>query len=202
MSRSGLWCLCLAAAAFLASPLQAQQLRGTQTDEGWAVVDPATSLPPVAQDSAPAQPIQAPPPAVLLMLVRTTMAALNQANFTGDYSVLRGLTTPDLQAKSSPTDLGIAFTSLREQKLDLSPVLVLAPEFTEPTIMTEEGALRLKGFFPTRPLEVQFELVFRPVDNVWRIDGLWVTTAAASVAVNSAPKAGEAIAKTQKKSAK
>lgn len=197
MSRKALCCLCLVVAVCFASSLQAEKLRGMQADDGWSAI---AKLPPVARDGASprsAQSPQAPAPTVLLMLVRTTMAALNQANFTGDYSVLRGLATPALQTKSSPTDLGIAFTRLREQRIDLSPVLVLAPELTEPTVMTADGALRLKGAFRTRPLEIQFELVFRPIDNVWRIDGLWVTTAPPSAAMTAAPKTREAIAKAQ-----
>ena len=97
-----------------------------------------------------------PPPDVLLMLVRTTLVALNQANFTGNYSVLHDLGTPQLQAAHSQAQLGIAFTNLREQKLDLSRVLLLSPELTEPPSITSDGTLRLAGVFPTRPVQISF----------------------------------------------
>ena len=137
--------------------------------------------------------LPAPPPDVLLMLVRTTLVALNQANFTGNYSVLRDLGTPQLQATHSPAQLGIAFTNLREQKLDLSRVLLLSPELTEPPSVTSDGTLRLAGVFPTSPVQISFVMAFRPVAGIWRIEGLSVWTlpppgmAAATASGNKVP---------------
>jgi hypothetical protein len=36
--------------------------------------------------------------------------------------------------------------------------------------------LLLKGFFPTNPEQVNFELVFQWVDTQWRLFGIAVTT--------------------------
>jgi hypothetical protein len=121
-----------------------------------------------------------PTPAVLLMLIRTTLVALNQANFTGNYTVLHGLGTPQLQAMSSPADLGIAFQNLRAQRLDLSPVLVVTPELSAPPLITQDGALRLTGMFRTQPVQITFVAVFRPVAGIWRVEGLSVNSQPAS----------------------
>ena len=64
------------------------------------------------------------------MMVRGALAGVNQANFTENYSVLHAMTAPALQARVSAAQFGKAFASLRKQNLDLSPVLVLAPQFT------------------------------------------------------------------------
>src|SRR5262249_28856242 len=106
------------------------------------------------------------------MLVRATLVALNQANFTGNYSVLRDLGTPQLQAANSQAKLAIAFTNLREQHLDLSRVLLLSPDLTEPPSVASDGALRLVGLYRTSPVQISFAMVFRPLDGIWRIDGL------------------------------
>jgi len=135
----------------------------------------ATAGAAVAQQQ-PAPAIAVPAPEVLLMLVRTTLVALNQANFTGNYTVLHGLGTPGLQAKNSPAQLGIAFTDLRNQGVDMSPALVLTPELTEAPAVSPQGALRLAGFVPSQPLRINFVMVFLPIDNRWRIDGLSVAT--------------------------
>ncbi|MEX2032293.1 MAG: hypothetical protein WEA81_05445 [Dehalococcoidia bacterium] len=127
-------------------------------------------------ESAQRTRLSAPTPDVLLMLVRTALVALNQANFTGNYSVLRDLGTPQLQASHSQAQLGIAFTNLREQRLDLSRVLLLAPELTEPPSVANDGTLRLAGVFPTSPVQISFAMAFRPVAGVWRIEGLSVRT--------------------------
>ena len=110
-----------------------------------------------------------------MMLIRTTLIALNQANFTGNYTVLQDLGTPGLQASNSAAALGNAFTKLRDQRIDLSPVVVLAPELTETPAYTSEGKLRLAGFFPTEPQRISFVMVFQPVARTWRIDGLSVS---------------------------
>lgn len=137
--------------------------------------------------SQPAQTVSVPPPEVLLMLVRTTLVALNQANFTGNYTVLHGLGSPQLQAKNTGADLGNAFAGLRAQAIDLSPVLVLTPQLSEKAGFTGEGALRLVGFFPSKPLQIQFVMNFLPVNNHWRIDGLSVSAVPAPQAAAPAP---------------
>ena len=63
----------------------------------------------------PTGPVTMPAPDVLVMMVRSTLVAVNQANFTGNYSVLRGLMTPALQARASAAQFAKAFANLREQ---------------------------------------------------------------------------------------
>jgi hypothetical protein len=134
--------------------------------------------------STQAPSIAMPAPAVLLLLVRTTLVALNQANFTGNYTVLHALATPALQAKVSPVQLGIAFTELREKHLDLSPVLLISPQLSEPPELAPDGALRLAGVFNTAPEQISFAAIFRPVGGVWRIEALSVQ----AVTVPAAPQ--------------
>jgi hypothetical protein len=124
----------------------------------------------------------APPPVpatdVLTMLVRTTLVALAQANYTGNYTVLHGLCTPAMQAASSPADLAIAFTALRRQAVDLTPSLALAPVYAAPAGMSPQGVLTVAGAFPSQPYQIAFEMAFQPVNGHWRIDGLKVSAVA------------------------
>ncbi|MDO8877357.1 MAG: SPOR domain-containing protein [Pseudolabrys sp.] len=113
------------------------------------------------------------------MMVRAALTAVNQANFTENYSVLRGMTTPALQTRLSAEQLGRAFVDLRKQNLDLSPALVLAPEFTEMPRLTSAGALILKGIFPSRPLRINFAIEYLPIDGFWMIDQLSVSASRA-----------------------
>jgi hypothetical protein len=186
MTRSVLATALCAALTALAQPAFARE-RSAGALEAREAASPTYELrlaqgsPPPLSDRKPAKPkvLPVPPPEVILMLLRTTLVALNQANFTGNYTVLHGLASPALQAKHSAADLGAVFTELRKLNTDLSPVLVKSPELTEAPVMTPEGALRLVGYFPTRPLETKFVMQFVPVDNRWRLDGLSVTTARA-----------------------
>ncbi len=123
----------------------------------------------------PTGPVTMPPPDALVMMVRGTLAGVNQANFTENYAVLYDMTTPALQARATAAQFGKAFAGLRKQNLDLSPVLVLPPRFTVAPSLTPQGVLRLAGFFPSRPLQINFAIDYRPIDGYWLIDALSVS---------------------------
>jgi hypothetical protein len=155
---------------------------------------PASSKPDSKTElSAPAPPaapvaLSVPPPEILLMLVRAAVTALNHANITGNYEVLYGLGSPALQQKNTPAQLAAAFTSLRQQGVEMSPVLVLTPQLTQGPVITPEGTLRFAGFFPTKPLQINFEMAYQPVGGRWRLDALSV--AVISVAQPASPASG------------
>lgn len=120
--------------------------------------------------------VRLPPPETLVTMIRGALVAVNQANFTDNYSVVHALGTHELQERSSPADLARAFKRLRDLKLDLSPVLLLPVEFTKPPAVAADGRLDLVGRFPTRPQQIEFAIVYYPVAGHWRIDGLSVST--------------------------
>jgi hypothetical protein len=124
----------------------------------------------------PTGPVTVPAADVLVMMVRGTLASVNHANFTENYSVLHEMTTPALQARVTAAQFGRAFADLRKQNLDLSPALVLNPQFTPTPSVTPQGALRLAGYFPSKPLQINFAIDYRPVDGFWLVDSLSVST--------------------------
>jgi hypothetical protein len=128
------------------------------------------------QGQAPAQP-QAPEPVQIdrngvLILVRSTLLALDHANRTGNYTVLRDLGAPGFQAGNNAARLAEVFANLRAQNLDLSGVAVLEPQLTVLPQRTANGFMRMAGFFPSVPLQVNFDLLFAPVDGRWRLFGI------------------------------
>jgi hypothetical protein len=139
----------------------------------------AQSTRPAAQPAQPAAPsapsAAAPVPmidkALTLILVRSTLLALQQANETGNYSVMRELGAPEFQNNNSSSRLSENFANLRAQKIDLSPLTVLEPELSLP-LKFENNILKIKGFFPSAPLQVNFDLAFTNVANRWRLMGL------------------------------
>ena len=182
---------------------------GQQATVNSAVVTPQRAAPkPVVRHKivrrkgdGPTGPMAMPPPDKLVMMVRSTLAGVNQANFTENYTVLHGMATPTLQARVTAAQFGKAFDSLRKQNLDLSPILVLPPEFTVAPALTPQGVLRLTGIFPSRPLEINFAIDYLPVDGAWMIDALSVSAlpagapapvASSAPVVNSAPVANSA----------
>lgn len=107
-----------------------------------------------------------------VMLIKNTVTAVNHGNITGNYTVLRDLACESFRQRNTAGDLAQLFVSLRQKKLDLSPILVTEPQLTEHPQQDQHGRLQLVGFFPTRPQAVQFVLVFRPVDGGWMIDDI------------------------------
>jgi hypothetical protein len=109
----------------------------------------------------------------VLILTRSTLLALDHANKTGNYTVLRDLGSPNFQANSA-AELGDIFASQRKQALDFGAVAVLEPQLTLLPQIEPNGMLHMAGFFPSVPLQVNFELLFEPVNRQWKIYGVSV----------------------------
>lgn len=118
-------------------------------------------------------------------LVWSSMAALDHANRTGNYSVLRDLGAPSFQANNSVATLGGTFQALRASRVDLGYTLLVAPSFQFPPTIVQNGLLRVRGSFPLRPAAIGFDLLFQNISGQWRIFGI-----AAAPIVAQAPQSG------------
>jgi hypothetical protein len=125
------------------------------------------------------------------MLVKNAITAVNHGNLTGNYTVLRDLGAPSFRDRNSAAQLATIFHQLRDQKTDLSPILVMNPQFTEAPAVNQAGQLQLVGYFPTLPSQVQFRLAFQKVQNGWMIDTVSINTTAAQ-AVQQNPGVSQA----------
>ena len=135
----------------------------------------------LATSPAPAQDAQAtavktgdankPSPAKMLTLIKTSIIALNQANLASDYSVLYKMAAPGFQKANPEPKLVETFAKFRESKLDVSPIVNLQPTVKQPEV-TEKGFLRLTGYFPTKPLQVNFDLLYENIQGDWKLYGI------------------------------
>ena len=114
------------------------------------------ALPAVTQQQPVLVQQQVPPMPAILMLLRSTVIAVTQSNASGSYENLRALGTTAFRNANSNERLSQVFEPLRRLGYDLSPVLVTAPEVSEPPMVMANGMLRIVGVFPTRPVEVPF----------------------------------------------
>jgi hypothetical protein len=119
-----------------------------------------------------------------LYLIRSTLLTLNDANRSGNYTVLRDLAAPDFQARNTAADLSQSFSDLRRRNFDLYGAALLSPQLTALPALDQRGFLHLAGYFPTRPQQINFDLLFANVANQWRLFGI-------SVATPEAPSAGK-----------
>src|SRR5262245_8716512 len=117
-----------------------------------------------------------------LYLVRSTLLTLNDANHSGNYTVLRDLAAPDFQARNTAADLGQTFSDLRRRNFDLYGAALLAPQLTVVPALDQSGMLHLAGYIPTRPQQINFDFVFQVVGNRWRLHSISVATPEAAPA--------------------
>ncbi len=112
----------------------------------------------------------------LRLLIYTTLIAVNQANQTGNYSVLRDMAAPGFREANNSARLTEIFRNLRERKLDLSPVVFLEPRLVRPPALMDNGMLRLSGYIPSSPEQVNFDLAFQQVEGRWLLFAVGVNT--------------------------
>jgi hypothetical protein len=153
-----------------------------------------TQAPAPKQNSLAVKPqpqAQAPRPAQIdrngvLILVRSALLALDQANKTGNYTVLRDLGSSDFQANSAAR-LADIFAQQRKDNVDLSGVSVIDPQLTLLPQIEANGLLHMAGFFPSVPTQVNFEMLYAPVNGHWRLFGLSVSFGQAAPAAPQTP---------------
>lgn len=134
------------------------------------------------QEAAPAVPDEV----RLILMIRNAVVALNQANITGNYTVLREMGTANFQMTNSPARLAEIFATLRAHKIDMTPVMVFTPKLTTGPALDGQ-VLRVAGFFPTTPEQVQFDLAYQRMGGEWMLAGI-------SISVTPAPEGAQASA--------
>jgi len=154
----------LVAGPFLsASPAQAQSVTLPPPQ-----LPPGTSRPPVSNQPVPGE-------LELAKLLWSTMAAVDHANQSGNYSVLRDISSPGFQILNNAAALGQTFTGIREARVDLAASLLLAPTYTQPPAIVEPGVMRVRGYFGLRPTTIYFDFFFQWVDGRRRLHGIALT---------------------------
>jgi len=124
----------------------------------------------------------------VLMLIRSTLLALDHANKTGNYTVLRDLGAPGFQVNTAAR-LAEIFAKQRGDKLDLSGVAVIDPQLSLLPQIEPNGLLHMAGFFPSVPSQVNFELLFTPVEGQWRVFGVSLSVGQSAPVAPPAPEA-------------
>ncbi len=156
----------------------------------------------VAPQQQAAAKLAIPDPRRLNLLIRSTIVAVNHANITGNYSVLRDLSAPAFQQVNNPARLAELFAGLRKRNLDLAPTLLFDPKLIRPPAIQKNGLLRLSGFFDTRPERVVFDFQFQRIGATWRLFGLSVNTSVVEKSTASQATPEKQKAGTKPKTAK
>ena len=135
---------------------------------------------PASAQSAAAQPSVQPPPSVrptpgqleLSKLIWSTVAAVDHANRSGNYSVLRDISAQGFQINNTPAQLGQIFTGLRNLQVDLSNALLVPPTYTVAPQLVQEDVFRVQGVFQMRPISIGFDLYYQWEQGRWKLVGI------------------------------
>ena len=105
------------------------------------------------------------------ILIKTTLMTFNDANMTGNYSVLHAKSSRQLQDQISVEKLTAAFQKFRDMRLNIESVvsdeIVLTKSKTN-----SDGVLELVGMFKDDDKKIQYDLKFVKNDGVWRLLGI------------------------------
>jgi hypothetical protein len=134
---------------------------------------------PSAAPPAPQQTFPLPDNLVTSKLLWSTMAAMDHASDTGNFTVVNALGTTGFRTRNTPAAMAAVFTNLRNQRVDLSDALLVSPTFELAPHMVTPTAFRMRGIFPLRPTSVAFDLIFA-WESGWRIDAIAVLPLAAT----------------------
>ena len=140
---------------------------------------------------APSQPQSGMLPQTLY-LVRSSLLALNDANRTGNYTVLRDLSSPSVRDRNSAADLAAVFAGLRKSKLDLAIAALMPPELHGPPMLDADKRMHVKGEYATQPERIVFELVFEAVNGLWQLSDLSISTRTPAQSSAKTAAAGQA----------
>jgi hypothetical protein len=116
--------------------------------------------------------LEVPASSGLVDLLRTTLLMVNAGNQSGDYSVLYANLTPPVQKNLDVNRLSEALAGFREEKIDMSAVSVVNPQYIKSPEIDANGVLNLIGYFPTHPRMVRFSVGYRKLDGKWLVEAI------------------------------
>jgi hypothetical protein len=149
--------------------------------------------PALAQDDTAAEALVPPPAGRAVpfgpgeaILLRSTLIAFNQANATGDYSVVVALAAPEFAAAHPDRSMASLFRPWRDKARDFGFAAITDPALDEPPLIDENGVLRLVGSLPTPNFKLEFNFTYKKVGNRWALAGFALGDGALRIASDSA----------------
>ena len=113
----------------------------------------AAALPPISYPQA-------------LILIRSALAALQQADETENYTTLQALGDESFRTNNSPAKLAQEFAALRP--FNIMGVLILEPRFTQLPVV-HGGNLQMAGMFANAGYNINFQLAYGAQNGRWRL---------------------------------
>ncbi|HEY7608256.1 MAG TPA: hypothetical protein VIF14_03410 [Alphaproteobacteria bacterium] len=104
---------------------------------------------------------------ILEVMVKAALMTFNDANLTGNYTVMSARLHPEFRQQVPPDRLASIFAAFRTNKISIAPLLAHKLVFSEPPSIDTNGLLIAKGQLETRPWRTTFDLAWRRDGDQW-----------------------------------
>ena len=118
--------------------------------------------------SAPARAQKVPDKTTQEIIVKATLLTFSDANVTGNYTVLHAKLSKPFRDQFPPERLKEVFKPFAEKHINLDIVAAKAPIPNQEPSVSDQGVLKLYGYFDTTPNRVNYELEFILSDGEWK----------------------------------
>jgi hypothetical protein len=108
------------------------------------------------------------------ILIISTLLRLNDANISGNYSVLRDLATREFREKNSTDAIAQAFKEFRSRAIRMEELAVREIHPDEEGEMTHDGIVRLSGYIDLSRFRMKYVLRFVMESGIWRMQSIQV----------------------------
>jgi hypothetical protein len=117
--------------------------------------------------ATPASAQKVPDPVPLEALIKVTLLSFNDANVTGNYTVLHAKLSKPFRDQFPPDRLKEVFKAFSDNHIDFDIIAAKPPIATEEPKVSDSGTLSVKGRFDTNP-NVNYDLDFIMSDGEWK----------------------------------
>jgi hypothetical protein len=118
--------------------------------------------------ASPAFAQKAPDPFTQEVLIKSTLLTFNDANVTGNYTVLHAKLSKPFRDAFSPDRLKEVFKVFHDKRIDFDLIVAKPPIASKPATVNDNGVLLLHGHFDTTPSRVHYELDYILSDGEWK----------------------------------
>lgn len=103
------------------------------------------------------------------VLIKASLLTFNDANVTGNYTVLHAKLSKPFRDSFPPERLKEVFKVFHDKKIDFDLIAAKQPAASKPASVNDNGVLMLHGYFDTTPSRVNYELDFIMSDGEWKL---------------------------------
>ena len=106
------------------------------------------------------------------VLIKTTLMTFNDANLTGNYTILYDKAAKPFRAQITVQKLVDAFKVYRDKKVNLSSIVSAEMDSSNKATIDSDGVLNLRGKFKDDERRIRFDLKFVNEEGDWKMLGI------------------------------